>query len=83
MAPPRAMASKLMAPRASSAPQRNVTAVAPTVDDLNGTVVIEKPVVVVAAAAPVPALSGIPRPSFSKIPTPRTTATKYIISFIS
>jgi len=81
MAPPRSSLSygsasklktpQLMAPRASAATApRSVTA-APA-DDLNGTVVIEKPVVV----APAPALSGIPRPSFSKIPTPRSTATK-------
>ena len=81
MAPPRSALSygsasklktpQLMAPRAIAATApRSVTAAHAPDDDLNGTVVIEKPVVVA------PALSGIPRPSFSKIPTPRTTATK-------
>lgn len=70
---------QLVAPRASAAAALPVkAAVIPAakaaVDELNATVIMDKPSVVAAApsAPTAPVLSGIPRPSMSRIPMPRT-----------
>lgn len=82
---------QLVAPRVTAVsqmqPTRNVAA-----DELNSTVVVEKPVVVHPVAVPLPppaaaavptaapappVFSGIPRPSMSRIPAPRTML-KYV-----
>lgn len=59
--------SQLAAPRAAL-PVKAIIPAAKAVDELNATVVMDKPSVVQAP----PVQSGIPRPSLSRIPMPRT-----------
>ena len=71
---------QLVTPRASGAaaaaaslPVKAVIPAAKAADDLNATVIMDKPSVVAATVpAATSALSGIPRPSLSRIPMPRT-----------
>lgn len=64
--------SQLLAPRATLPVKTAVMPAAKAVDELNATVVMDKPSVVTAAVAAAPVQSGIPRPSLSRIPMPRT-----------
>ena len=66
-------ASGAAAAAAASLPVKAVIPAAKAADDLNATVIMDKPSVVAATVpAATSALSGIPRPSLSRIPMPRT-----------
>lgn len=70
---PRASGGGAAAAAAASLPVKAVIPAAKAADDLNATVIMDKPSVVAATVpAATSALSGIPRPSLSRIPMPRT-----------